>query len=65
MATHKKDRVVIIGDRVRVEIRYGNECGAETIWYACGKYATELPQDATETPQRTIENLKDIPLILR
>src|SRR3989344_524151 len=33
----------IVGDRAREEIFFGNQCGAKTIWFKNGKFASEVP----------------------
>lgn len=55
-----------VGDRVKEEIRHANACGATTIWFRNGKFATEEPGDSSETPNFTVENLKQaIEIVLK
>lgn len=54
----------VVGDRVRKEIRYGNECGMRTIWYKSGKFAEEEPSEEIEKPDVTISDLSDLKEII-
>jgi FMN phosphatase YigB (HAD superfamily) len=40
----------VFGDRVKKEIRFGNECGFKTIWFKNGKFAEDLPETGQEKP---------------
>lgn len=55
----RPEETFVIGDRVKKEIRFGNEIGATTIWFRDGKYKDELPDNGVETPKHTIKNLKE------
>jgi len=50
----------VIGDRVKKEIKYGNQCGFKTIWFKNGKFAEEIPENPEEKPWKIIENFGDI-----
>lgn len=50
----------VVGDRVRGEIKIGNQLGAITIWIKQGKFAHELPLAADEIPQITIRNIREL-----
>jgi len=54
-----------VGDRVKKEIRFGNECGFKTIWFKNGKFAGELPETKEENPWKTIQDFNElIPVLL-
>lgn len=52
--------IAVVGDRVRKEIRLGNELGMTTIWYKAGRFAGEIPACASEEPTYTVTKLADI-----
>ncbi|MBS3169147.1 HAD family hydrolase [Candidatus Woesearchaeota archaeon] len=58
------EEVVVIGDRVRSEIKIANGMGIKTIWYRQGKFSNELPQEKVELPNWTIDYLPQIKDIL-
>ena len=51
--------IIVIGDRTKKEIKYGNLIGATTVWFRNSKYKDELPRNKEETPDYTIDNLND------
>jgi len=53
-------KVYVVGDRVRKEIRFGNELGAKTVWLKKGKFSDELPEDDSEKPHFTISSLNEV-----
>lgn len=61
----KPEETFVIGDRIKREIRFGNEVGATTIWFRNGKYKDELPDNGFETPKHTIKNLKEAIKLLK
>lgn len=54
----------VVGDRVRGEIKIGNQLGAITIWIKQGKFAHELPLAADEIPQITIRRIQELESVL-
>ncbi len=50
--------IIIVGDRTKKEIKYGNLIGATTVWFRNSKYKDELPKNKDETPVYTIDSLK-------
>lgn len=50
----------VFGDRVKKEIRFGNECGFKTIWFKNGKFAGELPASEDEKPWKTISDFSEL-----
>lgn len=50
----------VFGDRVKKEIRFGNECGFKTIWFKNGKFAGELPESEDEKPWKTIFDFSEL-----
>jgi len=52
--------VVVIGDRVKKEIKIGNRIGAVTAWFKHGKYAREEPKEDDEKPDHIIISLSQL-----
>ena len=51
------DEVIVVGDRIKSEIKIANALGIKTIWYKQGKFSKELPVEKIEFPNWTIDNL--------
>lgn len=63
---YKNHELWVVGDRVRGEIRYGNELDMVTVWYKQGHFAGEVPAHPAETPDFTVTDLSEVaPLILQ
>jgi FMN phosphatase YigB (HAD superfamily) len=58
------DVFFVVGDRVKKEIRFGNECGMKTIWLRKGKFAIETPETEEEKPDYIINRLSELPNII-
>ncbi len=58
--SHQADPWIVIGDRIRREITYGNAIGATTIWVRQGKFAEELPIASAEEPNYTVSSLAEV-----
>ncbi len=59
-------RCIVVGDRVKQEIKYGNLVGAKTVWLRREgeKFTEEYPQTPEEEPKNIIFSLEElIPLI--
>ena len=52
--------VVLVGDRVKSEIKAGNQAGILTIWYRNGKFANEFPESLDEKPNYIITDLMQV-----
>jgi len=52
--------VVVVGDRVKGEIKIGNMLGYKTVWVRQGKFKHELPEEETEEPDVVIHNITDL-----
>jgi FMN phosphatase YigB (HAD superfamily) len=52
--------VAIVDDRVVRGIRWGNACGATTIWLKRGKFINEEPNKETGPPVYVISNLQEM-----
>lgn len=61
---HPEKTIWVIGDRVRGEIRHGNEIGAVTVWFKNGLFQNEVPQTSEEKPDFTISKLSEFITIL-
>lgn len=54
-----KDDVLVVGDRVKIEIKIAKRLGLKTVWFRNGKFKDELP-DIDEIPDYTISKLENI-----
>ena len=52
-----ESKIVVIGDKLQEEIRYGNELGMITIRIKKGKYEHEFPQEESEIPKYVINDI--------
>ena len=59
------NEVLVVGDRVKSEIKIANTLGIKTIWYKQGKFSNESPTEKIEFPNWTIDNLSEIVNILQ
>ena len=50
----------VVGDRIRREIRFGNQCDMKTIWLKSGKFASEGPRKDIERPDVIIHEFEEI-----
>ena len=57
-------KTLVIGDRVKKEIRFGKELGIRTIWLKKGKFSNELPNE-NEKPDWTFNSLTEITSFLK
>jgi len=57
--------VLVIGDRPSEEIRFGNELGMVTAQMLHGRFSMAKPRDQFEVPQYRINNIFQVPTILR
>lgn len=55
---------VIVDDRARRGIAWGNRHGALTIWLRRGRFAAEFPDEVTGAPTHTIGELHELSRIL-
>jgi phosphoglycolate phosphatase-like HAD superfamily hydrolase len=60
MKMNERDKTLIIGDRIKSELKVGNTLGATTIWIKQGKFANEKPETVDEIPNYTVNNLLEI-----
>ena len=51
---HKDQEIIVIGNRIDSEIRYGNMLGLKTIFVKFGKYSVLEAKDEHEIPDHTI-----------
>ena len=59
LSDEDKDAIVI-GDRVREEIRIGNRLGMKTIWVRQGKFADEMPEGCDDKPTFIVTDLGEV-----
>lgn len=55
--TQDPKKTVIIGDRVRSELKIGKSLGAITIWIKQGKFAAEEPENEEQEPDYIVNSL--------
>jgi FMN phosphatase YigB (HAD superfamily) len=51
---------IVIGDRIKSEIKIGNSVGANTVWIKKGKFANEEAESDEEKPDYIISDLLEI-----
>lgn len=56
--------VYSIGDRIKKEIKLGNQFGFITIWFKNGKFSEEVPESKEEEPNHTISTLLELKNII-
>ena len=60
----KPDEVLVVGDKIKAEIRVGNSLGMKTAWFKFGKYSRILPDSKDEEPTYTITKLDELYSVL-
>lgn len=60
----KKTELFVVGDRIKKEIRFGNECDMTTIWLKKGKFKDEEPELEIEKPDYVIHELNELESII-
>ena len=55
----------VVGDRVKKEIKFGNQCGMTTIWFKNGKFASEVPEEEIEQPDYTMYELEKMKEVIK
>lgn len=58
------NEVLVVGDRVRSEIKIGNILGMKTVWFRQGLFSLQQPRNKHEEPMYVIESLGDLPWVL-
>ncbi len=61
----KEDKVIIVGDRIKKEIKIAKELGIKTAWFRQGKFKDETPESEDEKPDYTITNLSELIKIIK
>ena len=59
------DEVIVVGDRIKSEIKIANTLGIRTIWYKQGKFSNQLPVEKVEFPSWTIDSLPQMIKIIK
>lgn len=49
-------QTIFIGDRIRSELAAGKSLGATTMWVRQGKFADELPENESQSPDFTVSS---------
>ena len=60
----KENSIYSIGDRIKKEIKLGNQIGFTTIWFKNGKFSEEFPNTQEEEPSCTINSLLELKTLL-
>ena len=55
---------LFIGDRIGSELAVGKRLGATTVWVRQGKFANEVPANASENPNYTVKSLVEAKKLL-
>lgn len=61
----KSGGVIVVGDRVRAEIKIGNELNYVTVWVRQGKFKDEEPAHEKEIPSHIVSDLLQIRNIIK
>lgn len=54
----------VVGDRIKREILFGNQCGMKTIWLKRGKFKNETPEKIEEEAHYIISSIQEIKKII-
>lgn len=60
----RPEETLVVGDRVKSEIKLANELGMVTCWLRRGKFAAERPTKPSEKPDFIIFSLSEVPEVL-
>ena len=60
----KPEETVVIGDRIRSELKIGKSLKMTTIWVRQGEFAGEKPKSAKEEPTHTVTSLFELKELL-
>lgn len=63
-ASFPDKEILVIGDRIDSEIRWGNELGFRTIRLKQGKYKDLKPKASEEIPNHEVENFSEIRAVM-
>ena len=58
------EEIVVVGDRLDQEIKYGKELGLKTVWLRHGNHNERLPQQFGEVPDHQITEFSEFPALL-
>jgi len=56
----KPHEVLVVGDRVRVEVALGKSLSMKTVWYQAGTFSRQGPREAAERPDNVISDLVEV-----
>jgi FMN phosphatase YigB (HAD superfamily) len=59
------NNIIVVGNRIDSEIRYGNELGLKTVLLHHGKYKDLKPKDESEIPSHLITRFEQLPNLLK
>ena len=55
-----KEKVLVVGDRIRGEISIGNQLNFTTVWVKQGKFSNEVFQNDYEIPDHSIDDIRQL-----
>jgi FMN phosphatase YigB (HAD superfamily) len=58
------EEIIVVGDRIDLEIKYGKELGLKTVWLRHGNHKERLPREFGEVPDYVINEFSELPEIL-
>lgn len=61
----RPEELLVVGDRVKSEVALAKSLGIKTVWLKKGRFASESPADQNEEPDFIIQELEDLPKILK
>jgi putative hydrolase of the HAD superfamily len=65
ISQNPESEIIVVGDRIDTEIRYGNELNLKTVRIKLGKYKNLQPKEETEIPQYTINKFSQLKKYLK
>jgi ribonucleotide monophosphatase NagD (HAD superfamily) len=60
MKFNERQNTIVIGDRIKSELKVGKFVGATTVWVKQGKFAFELPENENENPDYIVNSLLEL-----
>jgi FMN phosphatase YigB (HAD superfamily) len=58
------NEAIVVGDRIREEIKIGNSLQFTTVWVRQGAYAKEIPRHEGEEPHHIVRNTAELQKVL-
>ncbi len=58
------EELVVVGDRIDLEVKFGKELGLKTVWMRQGKHRDRRPQEYWEVPDYEISEFSELAEVL-